>query len=469
MPVPHETQADAPTILIIDDHEATLTSLRVLLRRQGWRVETASGGREGLERLLTTAPDLALIDLDMDDLDGLSVIAQLREHMFPPPCVMISAENSVPAAVEAMRIGARDFLVKPLAPKPLIERISSLLDESRRHEESGARLGWRDVYAPGLVGDHDRLVEMFSMLERIAPTEDAVLVRGERGSGQELVARAIHAASERRHGPFIALNCASVPNPLLERELFGQARGPQSGVERRGYLSIAEGGTLFLDEIHELPRVAQAKLLRVLHEGRYARAGETRSHHVDTRIIAASTRSLQSMVERDRFDRDLLHQLARLPIHLPPLRERESDIPLLAEHFLAHASARLGHEGMRLSPRALAGLSAHTWTGNIRELQQLIELGLSRCTGEVLELEHLFPDAAPIPAPPSPSLFERIASLQLPRAGVDLRLLLTVFEQGLIEQALERTKGNRSRAAQLLKLNRTTLVEKLRRKRELPK
>ena len=468
MSAPPDTPTDAPTILIIDDHEATLTSLRVLLRRQGWRVETASGGREGLERLLSTAPDLALIDLDMDDLDGLSLISQLRERMIPPPCVMISAENSVPAAVEAMRIGARDFLVKPLDPHALVARISSLLDESRRHTE-GARLGWRDVYAPGLVGDHDRLVEMFSMLERIAPTEDAVLVRGERGTGQELVARAIHAASGRRNGPFISLSCASVPDPLLERELFGQARDAHSSAERRGYISLADGGTLFLDDIHELPRAAQAKLLRVLHEGRYARAGETRSRHVDTRIIAASSRALRPMVERDRFDRDLFHHLARLPIHLPPLRERESDIPLLAEHFLAHASARLGREGTRLSPRALAGLRAHTWPGNIRELQQLIELGLSRCAGELIELEDLFPDSAPTPAPPSPSLLERVASFELPRSGVDLRMLLSVFEQGLIEQALERTKGNRSRAAQLLKLNRTTLVEKLRRKRELPK
>jgi DNA-binding NtrC family response regulator len=459
-----------PSILVIDDHEATLTTLRVLLGRQGWDVTTASCGRDGLDAITAAPPDLALVDLNMDDLDGLTVLTQLRERS-PKllPCLMMSAENSVPAAVEAMRLGARDFLVKPLDPRLLVERVREALGSSTRADGRDPRAAWRDLHAPGIVGEDPRLLEVFHMLERIAPTDCTVLIQGESGTGKELVARALHAASNRRDGPFVPVNCAAIPETLIESELFGHSRGAFSGAThtREGRFAAADGGTLFLDEIGEMSPAAQAKLLRVLQDGEFVPVGETRPRRVDVRIVTATNRDLSAMAERGRFREDLFYRLHQIPLRLPSLRERVEDIPRLAEHFLERATARLGREVEGFSVAALQRLREYQWPGNVRELENAIErVVLLHADGGLVDVRSLPPPiTSGVRAEPA-STDIRSTLLELPADGVDLRGLLAKIEFELIDQALARTAGNKSRAARLLGLNRTTLVEKLRRSRE---
>jgi DNA-binding NtrC family response regulator len=456
------------TILVIDDHEATLTTLRILLGRQGWDVATASCGIAGLAVLETDTPDLALVDLNMDDLDGLSVVSQLREHgRKPPPWLMISAENSVPAAVEAMRLGARDFLVKPLDPRLLVERVRELLGSNETADSRDSRAAWRDRHAPGILGEHERLLEVFHMLARIAPTDYTVLIEGESGTGKELIARAVHAASD--YGPFVPVNCAAIPDTLIESELFGHSRGAFSGAtrDREGRFSAADGGTLFLDEIGEMSPAAQAKLLRVLEDGEFAPVGETTLRHVDVRIVTATNRDLGAMAEHGRFRPDLFYRLHQVPIRLPSLRERVEDIPQLAEHFLLRAARRLGRAIDGFSPAAMRRLCEYQWPGNVRELENAIERAALLHTGAgsigIADLPQPILGVVARAEPASPD--KRAMLVDLPDAGLDLRELLVRVELQLIEQALARCNGNKSRAARLLGLNRTTLTEKLRRRR----
>jgi DNA-binding NtrC family response regulator len=458
------------TILVIDDHEATLTTLRILLGRQGWDVATASCGIAGLAALETDTPDLALVDLNMDDLDGLSVVSQLREHgRKPPPWLMISAENSVPAAVEAMRLGARDFLVKPLDPRLLVERVRELLGSNETADSRDSRAAWRDRHAPGILGEHERLLEVFHMLARIAPTDYTVLIEGESGTGKELIARAVHAASDYCDGPFVPVNCAAIPDTLIESELFGHSRGAFSGAtrDREGRFSAADGGTLFLDEIGEMSPAAQAKLLRVLEDGEFAPVGETTLRHVDVRIVTATNRDLGAMAEHGRFRPDLFYRLHQVPIRLPSLRERVEDIPQLAEHFLLRAARRLGRAIDGFSPAAMRRLCEYQWPGNVRELENAIERAALLHTGAgsigIADLPQPILGVVARAEPASPD--KRAMLVDLPDAGLDLRELLVRVELQLIEQALARCNGNKSRAARLLGLNRTTLTEKLRRRR----
>lgn len=421
------------------------------------------------------APDLALIDLNMDDLDGLSLLARLQEAQAVSPCLMISAENSVPAAVEAMRLGACDFLVKPLDPRLLVERVHRALGGPARGDDRDPRAAWRDAHAPGLIGESERLLAVFDMLERIAPTDCTVLLQGESGTGKELVARALHGASPRCDGPFVPVNCAAIPDTLIESELFGHARGAFSGAtrEREGRFAAADSGTLFLDEVGELSPAAQAKLLRVLQDGEFAPVGETMPRRVDVRIIAASNRDLHTMAEHDRFRPDLFYRLNQIPIGLPSLRERTDDIPLLVEYFLARAASRLARDLRGVSEAAMDRLRAHPWPGNVRELENAIErivvlhrgdglIGLSDLPAALARLGFMSPastlEAEHARAPAGDLLV-------LPDSGVHLRALIAQIELHMIHQALERTEGNRSQAARLLGLNRTTLVEKLRRSR----
>ncbi len=460
------------SILVVDDHEATRTTLRVLLGREGWGVSTASGGLQGLELIRANMPDLALIDLNMEDLDGLTLLARLQESKTDAPsCLMISAENSVPAAVEAMRLGACDFLVKPLDPRLLVERVRRALGGPSRAQEPDPGARWRDQHAPGIIGDDERLLAVFDMLERIAPTDCTVLIQGESGTGKELVARALHRSSLRRDGPFVPVNCAAIPETLIESELFGHARGAFSGAtcDREGRFAAADGGTLFLDEIGEMSPAAQAKLLRVLQDGEFAPVGETLPRRVDVRIVAASNRDLRTMAERERFRSDLFYRLNQIPIRLPSLRERASDIPQLAEHFLARAAERLARDMRGFSAAAMDRLRAHGWPGNVRELEHAIERIVVLHRGDGLvgvgDLPPGLCQTANHDATTEATRTSPLQTLHLPERGVDLRALLGRIEFEMIDQALARTQGNRSQAAKLLRLNRTTLVEKLRRSR----
>jgi len=476
------------SVLVVDDHEPTAELLRSFLGEHAETVDTAGGGHAALEKLDQNAYDLVLLDLRMDDMDGLQVLERARARGIASTFVLMSAEGTISHAVAAMQLGAADFLVKPFELERLMEVIQSALGQ-RRGDPGGdadARLAWRDRFAPYIIGEHETLREIFFLLERIAPTDCTVLVTGESGTGKELVARAIHAASQRSERTFVPVNCGAIPETLIESELFGHAKGAFSGAThaREGRFAVADKGTLFLDEIGEMALPVQVKFLRVLQEGEYVPVGETRPRKCDVRVVAATNRDLEAMVREGTFREDLFYRLNLIPIHLPPLRERRSDIPLLVRHFIDGISRRRGRAVSDITDEALERLSAYHWPGNIRELENTVErMCLLHQGGGILGGADL-PTKLRRPPPPDPARDEDTATngrkapstapaaptgldadrVVLPEDGIDLRAFVERIEHRLIDQALERTGGNRSKAAQLLRLNRTTLVERLRKR-----
>ncbi len=477
------------SVLVVDDHRPTAELLHSFLGELGAEVRTAGGGQEALDCLASDPFDLVLLDLRMDDLDGLQVLDRARADGIASTFVLMSAEGTISHAVQAMKLGAADFLVKPFELERLVGVLSRVLGEGRASgaQADDPRLAWRDRYAPYLVGEHESLREIFFLLERIAPTDCTVLVTGESGTGKELVARAIHAASQRAERAFVPVNCGAIPETLIESELFGHAKGAFSGATcaREGRFAVADKGTLFLDEIGEMALPVQVKFLRVLQEGEYVPVGETRPRKCDVRVVAATNRDLEKMVADGTFREDLFYRLNLIPIHLPPLRERRSDIPLLIRHFLRNASQRRGRPITDITDEAVERMTAYAWPGNVRELENTVErmcllhqgggvLGVDDLPAKLRAVELPRDPGAASPAadrarerpedPPRAADLLDPASVELPDGGIDLRALIEALENRLIDQALERTGGNRSRAAQLLRLNRTTLVERLRKR-----
>jgi DNA-binding NtrC family response regulator len=519
------------SVLIVDDHDAHRTLLANYLSTLGCRCRTASGGNEALAALAEQSFDLMLLDLRMDDLDGMEVLKRARAAGYARDCVMMSAEGTISHAVEAIRLGASDFLVKPFELSQLHELVTRLLGarSSDGRTERDPRLVWRDRFAPDLVGEAQSLREVFLVLERIAHTDCTVLILGESGTGKELVARALHEASQRVKKPFVPVNCGAIPETLIESELFGHAKGAFSGASsaREGRFAVADGGTLFLDEIGEMSLAVQVKFLRVLQEQEYVPVGETRPRKCDVRIVAATNKNLESMAELGTFREDLFYRLNLIPLHLPPLRERPGDIDLLVRHFLDAQVRRRGSKVGTISEEALDVMRRYAWPGNVRELENVVErmsllhsgtgvLGTPDLPVKIIRearreavavavaAVELEPAAAPAEPPvdashsgaafrkvelrPAPSVAAApvepndsgdslpivlaprnrvLASPEdflLPEDGLDLRRAVEAFENNLIDQALARTNNNRNQAALLLGLNRTTLVEKLRKR-----
>ena len=322
---------------------------------------------------------------------------------------------------------------------------------------------FRDRHAPFILGDDPKLLDVFRIIERVADTDCSVLITGESGTGKELVARAVHQASDRRDGPFITVNCAAIPENLLESELFGHTRGAFTGatVARQGKFTAADGGTIFLDEIGELPLGLQAKLLRVVQEKEVSAVGECRSQRVDVRIVVATNRNLEQMVQAGDFREDLYYRVQVVPIELPALRNRRGDIAELARHFVTRTNRRRGRDVEGIEAPALAALEAYEWPGNIRQLENTIERMVLLCSGTVLEVCDL-PDK--LQQASDAASGRRSSPPTLPQEGIQLRDAVEEFENALMLQALERTGWNKNRAAALLHMNRTTLVEKLKKK-----
>jgi transcriptional regulator with PAS, ATPase and Fis domain len=321
---------------------------------------------------------------------------------------------------------------------------------------------WRDMHAPNLIGREPKLLEVFGIMASVADADCSVLVTGETGTGKELIARALHAGSNRKNRPFVAVNCAAIPENLIESELFGYAKGSFTGAvqSRQGRFSQADGGTIFLDEIGELPLALQAKMLRVLQEQEVTPLGESKAQKVDVRVIAATNRDLEEMAETGKFREDLLYRLNVIPIELPPLRERRCDIPVLIERFLLRCNDRRSRSITGISHDALMALTSYAWPGNIRQLENTVErMVLLRSTGEI-GLDDLPPKIREA----KPATNGSMGDPQLPENGIDLRDAVEQFENALIRQALERTGWNKNRAATILQMNRTTLVEKLKKK-----
>ncbi len=447
-------------ILAVDDEENLLHFLSKLLKGEGYRVEVARTGGEALEKAKEADFDLAILDLKLLDMDGMAVLRAFKEMAPEANVVMITAYGSIESAVEAMKAGAYDYLVKPFRAEEILKAVEKALEQRRlRREVQHLRREVERRYSfENIVGKSKAMQEVFRQIERVAASKSTVLIMGESGTGKELVARAIHHRSHRRNGPFVVIDCGAIPENLQESELFGHIKGSFTGAvsTKRGLFEEADGGTLFLDEVGDLSGPSQAKLLRVLQEGTIRRVGETKTVQVDVRVIAATNKDLAELVQEGRFREDLYYRLNVVPIHLPPLRERREDIPLLVEGFIRRYAVEAKKGVRRISPSAMDLLISYPWPGNVRELENVIERAVLFSEGEVIGEELL---------PQEVCLQGEAIRLQVPDAPLCLKEAVEKMsqevEKGLIERALGRTGGNRSAAARLLGISRRALLYKM--------
>jgi len=448
-------------VLVVDDEKLIRWSVGERLTRTGYEVKTADSGEAALELIAAHRPDVALFDVRLPGIDGIATLQRALELHPSLVAVMMSAHSTVDLAVGAMKDGAVDFLVKPFALTHLDEVVARALATSRvrRSLAEPSVPQPLDAKTGAMVGEAPAFKELLAVLERLTASPATVLIEGESGSGKELVARNIHHRSARAQKPFLELNCAALPEHLLESELFGHERGAFTDAHalKRGLFENAHGGTVMLDEIGDLPQAGQAKLLRLLENRTFRRVGSSVEQPVDVRVIAATNASLEERVRENRFRNDLYFRLNVIRVRVPPLRERLEDLPLLATHFMAHYSHELGRPVPRgISPGALAALQTHSWPGNVRELRNVIERALVlHPTGaeEDLRREHLPPELLGLPQS-SPSL--------VPHTVVEPGATLNETEKRLIVDAMDKARGNQSQAARALGITRDTLRYRLR-------
>ncbi|HJZ89113.1 MAG TPA: sigma-54 dependent transcriptional regulator [Polyangia bacterium] len=456
--------AVTPRALIVDDERMIRSALQRLVGALGCEVVLAEDGVDAIGKLRGAAYDLIITDLRMPRADGFAVLSEARKQHPGTPVLVLTGHGSVAECVTAMRAGAANFLTKPFHVVELEAAVRRLLGErspDREATEKGApaRRGRPQV---ALLGESPRLTYVLELVGRVAETDATVLITGETGTGKEVVAHLIHGASRRVGSPFVAVNCGAIPEGLIESELFGHARGAFTGAtdKRVGKFAQADGGTLFLDEIGELPLDLQVKLLRVLQEHEITPVGESAAQPVDLRVVAATHRNLEAMVEEGSFREDLFYRLNVVPIDLPPLRERTEDIPILARYFLDAANRRTGRR-LELSEDAAGLLQVYSWPGNVRELENLIERLVIVVRGDAVTVEDL--PSRMRRAAPTGLAARALAPTALSPEGIDLPRTLAEIERRLIDEALRMAGGNKNRAAALLRINRTTLVEKLKR------
>jgi len=434
-------------ILVVDDESSMRDLLAITLRQAGWEVTQADGGEAAVAALEDETFDLVITDLRMRRVDGLGVLRSVKERSPRTMVIVITAYASTETAVEAMKLGAYDYITKPFKLEEIRLTVEKALERKRLEDENIAlrRQLRRERGFENFVGRSPRMLEVFDTIRKSALSHSTVMITGESGTGKELVAQAIHQESPRRAGPFVSVNCGAIPEGLLESELFGHVKGAFTGAvsTAQGLFAAADGGTLFLDEVTELPAPVQVKLLRAIQEREIRRVGDTKDIRVDVRLIAASNRDLARAVADGVLREDLYYRLNVIPIHLPPLRERREDIPLLVAHFIQKLGRELGRKVTGVSPAALAVLESYHWPGNIRELENVIERAIVLGCGEVLDV-----DALPVTlqAPGDP----RDLPVELGAPGFSLDEMLERIEQRYIQMALERTGGVQMRAAELL-------------------
>jgi two-component system nitrogen regulation response regulator GlnG len=465
-----------PKLVVVDDAPNVLYSIEKSLRSDTLDIVVAQTGRQGLDLVRQVRPDAVILDVRLPDMSGLDAFDQIRGLDPRLPVILITAFAATETAIEAMKRGAYEYLLKPVDLHQLREVVQHALELSRfRHvpallEGDAAPAGETEP----VIGRSPGMQEVYKAIGRAAPLDVTVLITGESGTGKELVARALFHHSGRAAAPFLAMNCAAIPETLLESELFGHERGAFTGAERRriGKFEQAHGGTLFLDEIGDLSPAAQAKVLRVLHEQRFERVGGNETIETDVRVLAATNKDLEAEVTAGRFRRDLFYRLNGFMIHLPPLRERRDDIPLLVEHFLRVFNRSLGRTVHSVTPEVLHCLQDHDWPGNVRQLQSVLKYALIRTSGDVLTMDCLPENFRPGPAdPPSrppagdaESLDLVAFTLNLLRAGeTDLyRRVSAEMDRVVLGTVLRHVKGNQVHASELLGISRTTLRAKLR-------
>jgi two-component system, NtrC family, nitrogen regulation response regulator GlnG len=459
------------TILVIDDEASILHAFRRAFGDPEDTLFTASDGSEGLELVTRSRPDVIVLDLNLPDMSGLDVFHLIRTIDARIPVIFITGQGTTDTAIEAMKQGAFDYLLKPLdvaRVRELVERaaeISRLMRMPAMVADEALAQGPADV----LVGRSPAMQEVYKAIGLVAPQDLAVLILGESGTGKELVARAVYQHSRRAAGPFLAINCAAIPENLLESELFGHEKGAFTGADRRriGKFEQCSGGTLFLDEIGDMTPLTQAKVLRVLQDGRFERVGGNETIRTDVRVIAATNRDLEQMVAAGEFRGDLYYRLGIVTVTLPPLRERVEDLPLLVDHFLRRFSPELGKEVDRIAPEALEVLRRHPWPGNIRELQSVLKQALLRAQGPVLLADFLPAsvrgEEEPAGTSPAPFDWEGFLDDRLRAGSQDLYAeSLAVMERSLLTRVLRDTGGNQVQAAKLLGITRGSLRTKIR-------
>ena len=455
------TGGHGATLLVVEDDTAMRTMLREALEEDGYTVETASGGRAGIDRVKQGGIDLVVSDVKMPDLDGLDMLREIKAVSPSPHVITITAFGSIDTAIRAVKLGAFDYITKPFDVDQLILSVQKALDEralrselARLRDEVSRNYRWGNI-----IGRSAVMQEMFALIRRLSRSTASVLVTGASGTGKELVAKALHFNSPRRERPFVAINCAAIPDTLLESELFGYKRGAFTDArsDRAGLFVEADGGTMFLDEIAELSPALQAKLLRVLQEGEIRPLGAARSQKIDVRVVAATNKELEDRLANGSFREDLFYRLNVIHIHLPPLRDRAEDILPLAEHFLATAAGKAAKDIRAFHEAAKKVMLGYGWPGNVRELENVVERAVALTEGTLIRVEDL---------PALPGM--RVRAVEAPdgeqdplAAAAGRGLTLAELEREYIMRVLAAEGGNKTRAAQRLGLDRKTLYRKL--------
>lgn len=454
------------TVMIVDDEVAVRKALEKFLKTLDYNVRAASDGEEALSILNEEHVDVALVDLVMPKMDGIELIQRMKRLNPDVVAIVLTGFGTITTAVEAMRAGAYHYLTKPFDLDDIASLIATALDHRQlKRENVELRKQVREKYRfENIVGTSDEMMAVFDLVEKVADTDSTVLILGESGTGKELVARALHYNSRRRDKSLITVNCAAIPEELLESELFGHMKGSFTGAiaNKPGRFDTADGGTIFLDEIGDMSFKLQVKLLRVLQEQQFEPVGSTKTRQVNVRIIAATNHDLEVAVRERRFREDLYYRLNVIPIHMPPLRDRTGDVPLLVSHFLDKFATRSGHHITGVASDTMRVLNNYAWPGNVRELENAVERAVVlKSEGEIT--------VADLPDKVRSGMEEQFEvstsqSFDIPDSGLSFKGAVADFENSLILKALQKTNGNKNKAAALLKLNRTTLVEKIKKK-----
>jgi DNA-binding NtrC family response regulator len=450
-------------ILVVDDEEINREFLQEALAHEGYAVEAVADGLTALERLKQQFFHVILSDLKMPQMSGVELLQQLKEITPATVGIIFTGYATIETAVQAVKAGAYDFVTKPFRIEELLVLLQRALEFQRLNRENiSLRKQLKAKYRfENIVSDHENMQAIFEVVEKVSDSDSTILIYGESGTGKELIARAIHYNSYRQDKPLVPINCGAIPGELLESELFGYEKGAFTGATslRIGRFELANGGTVFLDEIGEMSPALQVKILRVLQEREFERVGGTRTIKVDVRIIAATNKNLEESVAKSQFREDLFYRLNVIPIHIPPLRDRKSDLPLLVAHFIERFNAEKKRHLEGVTPEALEILQRYSWPGNVRELENLVErITILKGSGVITpndlpeKLSHSFANG-PVP------------DVDIPNGGLDFDDAVQAFEKQLLTKALERTRGVKSKAAELLHMNRTTLVEKVKKLR----
>jgi DNA-binding NtrC family response regulator len=450
-------------ILVVDDETQIVKAMDRFLSDAGYEVATADSFEKASLQWEQGVFDAALVDLRLGDKNGLDLLRKIKRVQPEAVCIIITGYGTIDSAIDAVKAGAYHYLTKPFRLENLANLLQQALDSRRVKQEN--RILKQQVHSrygtKNIIGVSEPMQEIYSLIEKVADTDSTVLILGESGTGKELVARAIHYNSRRSEKPLVPVNCGAIPEELLESELFGHVKGAFTGAvaTRPGRFELADGGTIFMDEIGDMSPKLQVKILRVLQERKFDPVGSNRTVEVDVRIITATNKNLEKAVKERHFREDLYYRLNVIPIHLPPLRDRKSDIPLLIDHFLSRFSEENRRPKMQLTPEVLQILMEYSWPGNVRELENVMErLVILKREGSLTceDLpERLVGQAGAL-----------VTNVSIPDEGLDFKDVVSDFENKLIMKALEKTDWNKNKAANLLKLNRTTLVEKIK-KRQL--